>query len=223
MDILLVEDDASLGEGLVTALETSNYQVHWCTNGEQALDAPLNHNFELAILDLGLPIVDGLDVLKNWRKNKITFPVLVLTARSSTTNKVTGLDIGADDYMTKPFDRTELLARVRSLLRRSTGLENNMIIIGVLKIHTADHTVSYNNDDIILSNHEYLLLEKLASHPSKIYSRSELEESISESNKEVQSNTVEVHIHNLRKKTDTNIIKTIRGTGYQLNTKTLMQ
>lgn len=219
MRLILAEDDPLIGEGIQLALQQEGYNVDWIKNGRQALQAILSEDYSMAILDLGLPDMDGLQVLEKTRSAKLSVPILILTARDAIQDRVSGLDMGADDYLVKPFDIDELSARVRSLMRRSQGRSQPMITAGELSLDPASHTLTYHNETIELSQKELSILRYLMEHKNQIASRHQLEEQIYGWNQEIESNAIEVHIHNLRKKLDKSLIKTVRGLGYRLNTK----
>ncbi len=174
----------------------------------------LSEHFDCVILDLGLPDMDGLDVLKQARDKKVTTPVLILTARDQLNDKIRGLDNGADDYLLKPFDIEELEARLRALKRRMGGRASPNIIIGDVQVDPSARSANYKGDAVKLSRREYDLLLELASHPGQVQTRAKLEELLYGWNEEVESNAMEVHIHNLRKKLGTKFIRTVRGVGY---------
>lgn len=218
MQILLVEDDLLLADGLQHALKQEGIIVNHVTKGKEALHVISDFPPDIVILDLGLPDMDGLDVLAQLRKNKITLPILVLTARGSVPDKVSGLDAGADDYLAKPFDMTELLARIRVLERRiSTTTSSNEIKIGPVSLDTKDMQVSLNGKSIVLSKTEYMLLKVLMQNAGRIQTRDNLESRLYSWGEEISSNVLEVHIHHLRKKIGSEFIKTIRGVGYTVN------
>ncbi len=217
MRLLLVEDDPILGEGLCTALSGEGYTVDWLKNGLHARSALQTEEFALLILDLGLPGMDGLEVLKGLRADNGTIPVLILTARDSINDKVAGLDLGADDYLPKPFDIKELAARVRSLLRRGHNRTQPEIKVGELSIDPASMTTRYKDKEVRLPSREFSVLRYLMENAGRIISRSQLEDQLYGWNREVESNAVEVYIHNLRKKIDGKIIRTIRGMGYMMD------
>ena len=217
MRILLVEDDALLGSGLQIGLKNEDYSVDWVRTGNEALSALLSTPYDAAILDIGLPDISGLDVLSTARNRDIATPVLILTAQDAISDRVTGLDAGADDYLTKPFELDELCARLRALTRRSRGLARQLIQYKDIIIDTAAHTVSYKGKNIELSRREFSLLEELLSSSGRVLSRSFLEDKIYSWDNEVGSNTIEVYIHHLRKKFGTDFIKTIRGVGYMVD------
>ncbi|WP_111639877.1 response regulator [Marinomonas shanghaiensis] len=214
MRILVVEDDASLADGLVTALKREAYTVDLLHDGIHALEALVNEVFDLVILDLGLPRLDGLAVLKQIRANENAVPVLILTARDALDDRVAGLDLGADDYLVKPFDVTELKARARALLRRSYGRAISEIHYKGLVLYPASHKVSYQNQDINLTRREYSLLHELVSQPGHVFTRDVLQQLMYGWGDDVESNALEVHIHHLRKKLFPDLIRTIRGIGY---------
>lgn len=214
MRILVVEDNDLLGDGLVDALRDERETVDWVKDGSSALHALRTEPFDLVILDLGLPKLDGMQVLKQLRELQIQVPVLILTARDHLTDRISGLDAGADDYMIKPFDIEELLARVRALNRRYHGRSTPAIEAGMLRIIPETREVTYDGASIELSRREYALLLELARYQGKVLEKQKLTDLIYGWGEEVESNALEVHIHNLRKKTDTQLIKTIRGVGY---------
>ena len=214
MRILLVEDDSLLGEGLLSGLQRKNYSVDWVKNGESALAAIASTDYDAVILDIGLPKMSGLDVLKRSRKQGHTIPVLILTAQDATSDRVTGLDAGADDYLIKPFEFEELCARLRALTRRAKGIAEKKIRYKNIEIDTAAHNVTYNNEIITLSRREFSLLEEMLSSTGRVLSRSQLEDKLYSWGDEVGSNAIEVHIHHLRKHFGSDLIKTVRGIGY---------
>ena len=215
MRILLVEDDQLLGDGISTGLKENNYTVDWVRDGNDALNAMKYEHFDIIILDLGLPKKDGIEVLTQARLNKVSTPVIILTARDTIEDRVAGLDAGADDYLTKPFELKELCARIRACQRRVSAAVNSEICIGDLKLDTAGHKMYIKDIEVNLSRREFALLYKLVEMPGKVISRDILTQSIYGWGDDVDSNAIEVHIHNLRKKIgDTLKIKTIRGVGY---------
>lgn len=217
MRLLLVEDDLMLGEALQDALTPHSYVVDWVKDGESALKSLRRESFEIIILDIGLPGMDGFEVLKNLRSENFELPVLLLTARDSLTDKVTGLDAGADDYLLKPFDLDELLARLRALSRRAAGRAIPFISYGKLRINPENQTVDYDNQPILLARREYMVLIKLLENTGRVLSREQLEQSLYGWMDEVESNAIEVHIHHLRKKIPMDLIRTLRGVGYTIN------
>ncbi len=219
MRVLLVEDDSLIANGVLTALKEQGYVVDWLTDGLHAIEAVNNENFDLVVLDVGLPGKDGFEVLQYIRNSSAknsAVPVLVLTARDAIEDKVTGLDKGADDYLTKPFDVNELIARIRALLRRSHGRARTIIEYGELTMDPQDYEVTYQGKVVNLSPKEFAILFSLLEKPGKVVSKSKLEESIYSWDSEIESNALEVHIHHLRKKLSSQLIKTVRGVGYML-------
>jgi DNA-binding response OmpR family regulator len=212
--ILVVEDDLSLADGLVTALKREGYTVDLLHDGIHALEALANEVFDLVVLDLGLPRLDGLAVLKQLRANNNAVPVLILTARDALEDRVAGLDLGADDYLVKPFDVTELKARARALLRRSYGRAISEIHYKGLVLFPASHKVTYQDKDVNLTRREYSLLHELVSQPGHVFTRDVLQQLMYGWGDDVESNALEVHIHHLRKKLFPELIRTIRGIGY---------
>jgi DNA-binding response OmpR family regulator len=213
---LLVEDDALLGDGIRAGLKLADYAVDWVRDGDAARRALLDHAYDACVLDLGLPRRDGLAVLKELRARGDRLPVLILTARDTSADKVAGLDAGADDYLTKPFDLSELQARLRALLRRAGGAASPMLAHGEVALDPATKRVTRGGAPVALSAREYALLHDLLSHRNHIRTRAQLEESLYAWGEEAESNTVEVYIHHLRKKLGADFIRTVRGLGYQL-------
>lgn len=214
MRILLVEDDALLGDGTRAGLRLAGYAVDWVRDGEAARLALLGHKYDACVLDLGLPRRDGISVLKDLRGRDVSTPVLILTARDTRDEKVGGLDAGADDYLTKPFDLEELQARLRALLRRSSGASGTVLTHGDLALDPAGRRASLAGQALALSAREFALLHDLLAHKGRIRSKAELEESLYAWGEEKESNTVEVYIHHLRKKLGSDFIRTVRGLGY---------
>jgi two-component system response regulator QseB len=206
MRLLLIEDDVALGEGIHQALSREGYTVDWVKDGASALHALLSEGFDLAILDLGLPKLDGLTVLKRLRESGSALPVLILTARDATEDRIAGLDAGADDYLIKPFDLSELKARLRALLRRSAGRARVVIEHAGISLDPATQQVTYQNAPVSLY--------ELLSPPGRVMTRERLIQLLYGWNEEAESNTLEVHIHHLRKKFSTELIRTVRGVGY---------
>lgn len=217
MRILLVEDDPILGDGIKTGLKQDNYNVDWLTDGGQASHALKTDHYDLLLLDLNLPVKNGLDVLKEMRNRDNATPVLILTARDAIDDRVKGLDMGADDYLSKPFDLEELLARVRALFRRSKGRTTPTIIHGDLELNPVEHSVTLSGNSIDLSPVEFNLLQILLENRGRVFPRSQLEDNLYGWNKDVDSNTIEVHIHHLRKKLSNDLIRTVRGVGYVID------
>ena len=216
MRLLLVEDDALLGDGLRAGLALDGYSVDWVRDGEAARLALLVEEYAACVLDLGLPRRDGLAVLKDLRGRGKHTPVLILTARDTIDDKVVGLDAGADDYLLKPVDLAELRARLRALLRRATCAGAPQLHHENLTLDPASKRVTLSGQAVALSAREYALLHDLLSHKNRIRSRQELETGLYAWGEEVESNTVEVYIHHLRKKLGTDLIRTVRGLGYVL-------
>ncbi len=216
MRLLLVEDDPMIGSSLRQGLRSEGFAVDWVQDGRSAELAVEANSYALVLLDLGLPEKDGLAVLHHWRQCGRTMPVLILTARDAVPDRVKGLDSGADDYLVKPFDLTELLARIRALLRRQTGRAQDFIENGALRLDPVTHTVDYRGQPVLLSAREFALLRALLETPGAVLSREQLEDRLYGWGEEVESNAVEVHIHHLRRKLSTGIIRTVRGIGYRL-------
>jgi len=217
MRLLLVEDDLMLGEALQEAMTLHHYAVDWMKDSESAYRALKHEHFDLMILDLGLPGMDGISFLKKIRREKNTLPTLILTARDTLLDKISGLDAGADDYLLKPFELDELLARLRAIARRLTGRADNEIIHGDLRINTDTQEISYKDKPINLSRREYMILMKLLETPGRVLSREQLEQSLYTWSEDVESNALEVHIHHLRKKITPDFIRTLRGFGYVID------
>lgn len=214
MRLLLVEDDEILGEGLVEGLKMEGYAVDWLTNGKLADEALKVNSYELIVLDLNLPDMEGLDILKALRARKDETPVMVLTAKDTVPDRVLGLDSGADDFVIKPFELDEVCARLRALARRNEGRSVPNIEYKGIVLDPASHQVTWNDEKVDLSQKEFEILSFLMSNIGRVISRARLEESLYSWDSDVESNTVEVHIHHLRKKLDPSIIRTVRGVGY---------
>ena len=214
MRLLLAEDDPQLGDGMTVGLRQAGYAVDWVRDGVAADLALSSESFDLLVLDLGLPRLEGMEVLRRLRARRQTLPVLILTARDATGDKVAGLDAGADDYLTKPIDLDELAARVRALTRRASGHARPTLEIAGLVIDPAAHTVMRQGVAIDLSAREFSLLQSLAENAGRVMTRAQLESSLYGWRDEPDSNALEVHIHHLRKKLGTDVIKTLRGVGY---------
>ncbi len=214
MRILVVEDDVDLNRQLVTALSDAGYVVDKALDGEEAHFLGDTEPYDGVILDLGLPIMDGVSVLEKWRRAGKKMPVIILTARDRWSDKVAGFDAGADDYVTKPFHMEEVLARVRALLRRSAGHASSEIACGPVVLDTKGAKVTVNGNAIKLTSLEYRLLEYLMHHLGKVVSRTELVEHLYDQDFDRDSNTVEVFVGRLRKKLGVDVLHTIRGMGY---------
>lgn len=216
MKILLVEDDALLANGLLVALRRASYTVEHVNDGPAAIQALAHTHFDLMVLDLGLPTLDGTSVLKALRAGANPVPVLVLSARDSTRDRVQGLDLGADDYLVKPFELDELLARLRVLLRRQSGRQVNQLSLGALALNPESLSATWHGKPVDLQRLEFMLLWQLAENPQRVFNRAQLEESLYGWGEGAESNTIDVHVHHLRRKMTPAIIKTIRGVGYRL-------
>ena len=216
MRLLLVEDDTMIGESISEALSSENYALDWVKDGLSAELALANGVYDLLLLDLGLPKKQGLQVLKDYRKQGGILPVLILTARDALADKVAVLDAGADDYLVKPFDINELFARVRALLRRHSGRIQPVISVGALSCNPASCEVTIGEQLINLSAREFALLLALLDPPGRVLSLSALEEKLYSWDNAVASNSVEVHIHRLRKKLGAYFIVNVRGVGYKV-------
>jgi DNA-binding response OmpR family regulator len=212
--ILLVEDDDLLAAGIRDTLERALYAVEWVPDGAQALAALKSNTFDLVVLDLGLPKVDGVEVLRKVRGDGGAVPVIVLSARDTASDRVLGLDAGADDYLIKPFDVDELLARVRAQLRRQRGAAVNVIEHGPLRLDPAALTVTFEGQPVALQRREFMLLQKLLQSAGQVLSRAQLEDALYGWDSGVESNSVDVHIHKLRRKLYPEVIRTVRGVGY---------
>jgi DNA-binding response OmpR family regulator len=216
MKALLVEDDPLLGDGLHASLSKANFEVTWVKDGKAALALLSAMEFNVVVLDIGLPGMDGMEVLHQLRRTNTTLPVLMLTSRDSTRDKVNCLDSGADDYLLKTAEMEELIARLRALIRRTCG-GGTLLKVGELTLDPAIRTITKNGHTVTVSCRELALMRALMESAGRILSRSQLETSAYGWNREVDSNAVEVHIHNLRLKLGAEIIKTIRGVGYTLS------
>lgn len=214
MRLLVVEDDRLLGDGVVAGLEQAGFTADWVKDGHEAELALKTTPYELVVLDLGLPKMDGMEVLRQLRNKGQDLPVIILTARDTVPDRISGLAAGADDYLVKPFALAELVARVRALLRRAHGRSVTVIKYRDLVVEPESQTVRLGLKQISLSRREFAILVDLLEHQGTAVSRSRLEESLYGWNEEVDSNAVEVHVHNLRRKLGANLIKTIRGVGY---------
>lgn len=214
MRVLVVEDDVLLGDGICEGLKQNGFIVDLIQDGIQAEDILLSNDFDICIMDIGLPNQSGIDVLKKVRKKGCETPILLLTARDDIDDRVCGLDAGADDYLTKPFDLSELAARLRALSRRSLGRASPVISYRDLNVDPAGHKVMKGNDIINLSRREFDVLCYLLDHIGKVVPKDTLDEKLYGWNEDIDSNALEVHIHHIRKKLGSDLIKTIRGVGY---------
>jgi two-component system, OmpR family, response regulator QseB len=216
MRVLLVEDDVMIGASLQQGLRDDGYAVDWVKDGRAAEVALADPAHQLVLLDLGLPHKDGLTLLRALRKRGSRVPVLVLTARDAIEDRVQGLDAGADDYLVKPFSLAELAARMRALLRRDAGRADPLVRVGSLTLDPSTREVTRDGKPVALSAREYALLEALVARPGAVLSRTQLEEKLYGWGQEVESNTVEVYIHALRRKLGQDFIKNVRGVGYMV-------
>lgn len=218
MRVLLVEDDELLGDGICSGLTHYGLTVDWVKDGKAAFDALTRKQdtFDVVVLDLGLPKMTGLDVLRKIREKDIAVPVLILTAKDAVEDRVHGLDAGADDYLAKPFDLDELCARLRALQRRSKSRAQPILEWGDIKLDPAAHAVTYKNEPVELSRREFTLLQKLLENAGRVISRDQLSQSLYGWGENIDSNALEVHVHNLRKRFGTKFIRTIRGVGYMV-------
>jgi DNA-binding response OmpR family regulator len=214
--VLVVEDDALLGDGIRAGLKLADYAVDWVRDGEAARLALLDHGYHACVLDLGLPKRNGLAVLKDLRARGDTLPVLILTARDTSADKVTGLDAGADDYLAKPFDLAELQARLRALIRRAAGTAAPLYEHAGVVLDPATRRVTRDGEVVAIAGREYALLRDLMTHKNQVRTRAQLEEGLYAWGEETESNTLEVYVHHLRKKLGADFIRTVRGVGYQI-------
>jgi DNA-binding response OmpR family regulator len=214
MRILLVEDDGMIAQGLQTALRQGGFAADWMRDGKSAAAALQTSSFDVVLLDLGLPQRDGIDVLRDLRKRGDSTPVIILTARDEKQHRIAGLDAGADDYIVKPFDLDELLARVRSVLRRAAGRGDPAVQNGEIRLDPVSRTVERNGVPVSLSAHEYAVLEALLQRPGAVLSRAQLEDRLYGWDEQIGSNAVEVYVHGLRRKLGSAAIRTLRGVGY---------
>jgi len=217
MRVLLAEDDAILGDGLRAGLRQQGFQVDWVRDGHAAERELSSETYACAVLDLGLPIKDGVDVLKALRRRNITTPILVLTARDAVEDRVRGLDEGADDYVIKPVDLNELGARIRALVRRSHGLVQELLTCRDVQLDVKARQVSLQGQSVPVSLREFDLLHALMRNSGRVLTREQLEQQMYSWGHEVESNTIEVHIHHLRRKLGAELIQTVRGVGYTIS------
>ncbi len=217
MRILLIEDDELLGDGIQKGLsQFPGMRVDWLKDGNSALSALQSEHFDVVLLDLNLPGKSGLEILKSYRDSENDTPVIILTAKDAIQDRVKGLDTGADDYLVKPFDLNELLARIRALKRRSLNKVDLVLVYGDIRLDPTAHSVVFNGQELNLPRREFTLLQKLMENVGQVLSREKLTQALYGWGEEIDSNTLEVHIHNLRKKLNLTTIRTIRGIGYML-------
>lgn len=216
MRLLLVEDDPMIGDSIEGGLLVENYAVDWVRDGAGAELALAAQVYDLVLLDLGLPRKQGMDVLRSLRARGLDVPVLIVTARDSTADRVSGLDAGADDYLVKPFDLDELLARIRALLRRRVSRTSSVIRHGRVELNFATHEASLDGEAVTLSAREFAVLRALLDEPGTVVKKSALEEKLYGWNAEVESNTIDVYVHHLRRKFGQGFIQTVRGVGYKV-------
>ena len=216
MRILVVEDDADLNRQLCAALEEADYVVDRATDGEEGHFLGETEPYDAVVLDIGLPGMDGLSVLESWRRLGRTMPVLLLTARDRWTDKVSGIDAGADDYVAKPFHMEEVLARLRALIRRASGHASAELSVGPVSLDTRGGRVTVDGNAVKLTSHEFRLLSYLMHHKGKVVSRTELTEHLYDQDFDRDSNTIEVFVGRLRRKLAVDVIETVRGLGYRM-------
>jgi len=216
MRILLVEDDPQIGEAITSALDDAGLVADWVKDGDMALASIIAGAFDLVLLDLGLPKRDGLNVLKSLRQKRQSIPVLIITARDSVEDRIKGLDLGADDYLVKPFSVDELMARIRAVSRRQSGSAQPQLGNSEFTVDPVEKTVQFNNNPIELTGKEYRLLVALVRSTGRIYAREELEEKVYGWEEEINSNAIEYLIHSIRKKTAKDAIKNVRGLGWMV-------
>ncbi|WP_159990607.1 response regulator [Pelistega ratti] len=219
MRILLIEDDQHIGDGLWHGLKKNGFTVDWFQDGHEGQCALEHTPYDAVILDLGLPSIDGMDILFSWRQRHLNTPILILTARDALPNRVAGLNAGADDYLCKPFSLHEVVARLLALIRRSKGQSSATLCYGQLTLNTSTKTVFLHHTPLLLTQKEYLLVELFLLHPQQIFTRAQIEDKLYSWDQEVDSNAVEVHIHNIRKKINKSFVLTRRNLGYTLGDK----
>ena len=217
MRLLLVEDDALLADGLQRALRAEGYTVDLVDRGDLVLPALAAGGFELVLLDLGLPGMDGMAALRALRQQDKQIPVIIISARDALDDRITGLDSGADDYLVKPFSAVELIARIRARLRRREAPGSEILTVGDLAIDAARFSVTRGGEPVNLSRREMSVLLQLVRHRGRVLTRDQLEQGLYGWNEDVESNALEVHIHHLRKKLGSGLIRTVRGVGYSLS------
>jgi two-component system response regulator QseB len=214
MRVLVIEDDRMIAKGLERALRQDGYAVDGVADGKSAAEALRTSTFDLVLLDLGLPERDGLDVLRELRGRGDATPVIIVTARDDVQNRIAGLDSGADDYVVKPFDLDEVAARMRSVLRRAAGRADPCIRHRGITLNPVTHVVERDGEPVVVSAHEFSVLEALMQRPGSVLSRAQLEDRLYGWGESVESNAVEVYVHGLRRKLGTDVIRTLRGVGY---------
>jgi two-component system OmpR family response regulator/two-component system response regulator QseB len=216
MRVLLVEDDPLLGDGLAAGLKQAGFEVDWVKDGIAAVDAACVEPYAAMVLDLSLPRLDGIEVLARLRRHGARLPVLILTARDALGDRVRGLDGGADDYVVKPVDLTELAARLRALIRRSRGEASSTLRVGDLELDPATRRLLFRGKPVELKPREFALLQELMLNAGRVLTREQLQDRLYGWDEAIGSNTVEVHVHRLRRKLDVSLIRTVRGVGYLL-------
>ncbi len=216
MRILLTEDDSMIGTAIAEGVKLAGFAVDWVHDGQSALLALETTEYALLILDLGLPKIDGIEVLRRIRAKRLTVPVLIITARDAVADRIAGLNLGADDYLTKPFDLDEMIARIRALLRRQVGQHHAQLVAGEICLDPIGRQVTLGNQYVHLSSKEFSLLEALMIKPGAVVSRDQLENQLYGWGEEIASNAIEVHLHNLRRKLGPEKILNVRGVGYKI-------
>ena len=219
MRVLVVEDDLLLGKSISKALQMEGFSVDWVRDGKAGELALESGSYAVMLLDLGLPRKDGMTLLKECRKKNNSIPVLIITARDAVIDRIAGLNGGADDYLVKPFHLMEVVARIRAVVRRHAGRADPELVCGMLRLNPVAHEVYFNDDPLVVSPREFALLHALMEVPGAVLSRSELEQRLYGWGEEVDSNTIEVHIHHLRKKMGTEVIRNVRGVGYMIKSE----
>lgn len=214
MRVLVVEDDKVLGDGLRAGLAQKGFAVDWAEDGAAAETALAAEEYAVVVLDLGLPKRSGFEVLAWLRRRGDRLPVLILTARDTVTDRIAGLDAGADDYLVKPFDLGELAARLRALVRRASGSATARLAVGTLELDPALHSVRFRGEDKTLSAKEFALLQEFMLQPGRVLTREQLVSRLYGWGEEIESNAIEVHLHHLRKKLAAGVVQTLRGVGY---------
>lgn len=216
MRILLIEDDAMIGRAVRSGLEQAEFGVDWFTDGRHGQSAVRDVDYDAIVLDIGLPHLDGLSLLRDLRSRARTVPVLIISARDAVADRISALDIGADDYLPKPFDLGELVARLRALLRRQPQAASQQIAVGPLNVDLARRVATIDGRELKLTATEFAILEALIRRPGAVLSRERLEASVYAWNDEIASNAIEVHLHNLRRKLGHDLIRNVRGVGYRI-------